>query len=207
MTRRKKKLYILISILIIIVIVGIAAYQLLFNNLDEESKAEINAEFQQITEDILDEIVSEKDIGAGNTQTNKDDNSKGRADGNPEKGQQKQIVALYEKGFEKLETQGNAIVDNLIDSIKDDYSELKSAGASKKELMKLATSYTNRAKALESGMDSSIKVLLNNLKSDLEAAGLTDKEIESIIENYKNQYEAKKESRRNSILEKAKHYL
>ena len=199
---KKKKRIIIIVILLALAVLAFLGYRILFDNIDPDEKAAIEGEMEQITQDILDSIKEEGDQiteSEGGTESNQPSE---KSDDNRDK-----ILAIYNKGFSKLEEQGNGIVDRLVNGIKADYDALTASGAGKSQLAKLATSYTNRAKVLESGMDSSVNAMLSQMSIDLKAAGASEEEIKAYINEYKEAYNRQKESRRNLILKKAKSFL
>jgi hypothetical protein len=84
---------------------------------------------------------------------------------------------------------------------------MKASGGGKIDLGKLAASYTSKAKAYESGIDSSVNALSAEMKEDLIAAGMDEKEATEYIGRLKEEYKKQKEERRKLMLSKAKEYL
>ena len=180
----------------------------------------IDQEMDKITQDILEVFRAGKPIESspeGNEaadEASSDSTGENTQPGTDLEGEEHiqneaiaQTLAAYENGFLKLQQEGNAIVDRLVEGIKSDYKSLLDSGAGKLELAKLASSYTNRAKALESGIDSSVNILTSKMKEDLMRAGMSEGEAQEYISRLKEEYKKQKEERRKLILDKAKEYL
>lgn len=211
----KKKKVIILIILIVLAVLAILGYKIFFNGIVSDEKSAIDNEVGQVTEEILEEIQKARDATlkgeSGIDLDNQDllsENTEGDGtEGNGTSVKATKILALYNAGFSKLESQGNAMVDRLAAGLKADYSALKASGAGKTEFVKLATSYNGRAKAMESSMDSSVNALISQMKQDLKAAGVPDSEIKSYVDKYKNEYNLRKEARRDAIFGQAKNFL
>lgn len=208
--RKSKKTKIFVILILAAIAIGSAGFlshQLFFKSLSPQEKAKIDDEIDRITQGILEEIendsaLCQEEAGAGEPF----DGEKSEIDELP-KDKVCEIMASYQNGFARLQDEGNAIVDRLILGIKADYRDLKAENAGKLELAKLASSYMNRAKALESGMDSSISVLSLKMNEDLVAAGMEEKDVKDYIDKIKDEYKKQKEERRKLLLSKAKEYL
>lgn len=213
---------------ILLIIVAVAGalffgYQLLFNNLDQEEKAAIDDEVSKITQTIVDGIDSDTTQGSETAET-----ETGEIDGEPVEGEPgtpsqsgevpsgqpatnkdeiARIVASYENGFEKLKNEGDTILDRLVKEIKVEYKALKASDGGKVDLGKLASSYSNKAKAYESSLDSSVTILLTKMSKDLNYAGMPDAEINNHIKRLETEYEELKDKRQETMLNKAKEYL
>jgi len=212
----KKKIVLPLVILVVLAVGILVGYRFLFNNLDSEEQNAINEEVGGITEEILAEI--EKGETADSESTGEEPGTDVDADepGNEEtpvtpteepESEKEKILSLYNKGFLKLQDEGNAIIDRLVAGIKGDFATLQADGAAKTEYVKLASSYTNRANAYEAGMDSSVQDLLSHMQEDLEEAGVSESEIEASVKEYQTAYETQKTIRQNKILDKAKAFL
>ena len=221
--KRKRGILFLTAGILIVIVAGAAffGYQLLFNNLDEGTKAVIHEEVGEITMAIIDEIkagniaqnpepgtvqdgpASSKDGAQPSEQNEKGSNDQPGA----KEDEIAHIIASYENGFEKLKDEGNAILDRLIIELKADYQAMKASGGGKIDLGKLAASYTSKAKAYESDIDSSVNALSAEMKQDLIAAGMDEKEAAEYIGRLKEEYKKQKEERRKLMLSKAKEYL
>lgn len=225
MVGAKKKTRVVVTLLIILILLVVAVYggyQLLFGSIDPDEKAAIDQEIDKVTQEILKGIES----GINSPQSLLPEEELGHETGDPTTGENQQLgtgqeakdpaqeneaisntIAVYENGFSKLQSEGNAIVDRLIAGIKADYKSLQASEARKSELAKLATSYSNRAKALESGIDSSVNVLVSKMEEDLLAAGMGEAEAQGYINRLKDEYKKQKDERRKLIVDKAKEYL
>ncbi len=220
--KSRKPIVFLAVLLIIIAAVALIGYKMLFNSVDPEEKVAIGQEMDKITQDILEgiqgginpvessptgnEAAGEASSDSSGENTQLDTDSEGE-EHTPKNEAVAQTLAAYENGFLKLQQEGNAIVDRLVEGIKSDYKSLLDSGAGKLELAKLASSYTNRAKALESGIDSSVNILTSKMKEDLMRAGMSEGEAQEYISRLKEEYKKQKEERRKLILDKAKEYL
>jgi len=221
--KRKHRIFFLTVSILAVVIAGAAffGYQLLFNNLDEGTKAVIHEEVGEITMAIIDEIKAGNIAQNPGPVTVQDEPASSKDGTQPpeqnEKGSNEQpgakedeiarIIASYENGFERLKDEGNAILDRLITELKAEYKVMKTSGGGKIDLGKLAASYTSKAKAYESGIDSSVNALSAEMKEDLIAAGMDEKEAAEYIDRLKEEYKKQKEERRKLMLSKAKEYL
>ena len=221
--KRKRGMLFLTAGILIVVVAGAAffGYQLLFNNLDEGTKAVIHEEVGEITMAIIDEIKAgniAQNPGLGTVQDEPASSKDGtqppeqNETGSDEQPGAKEdgiarIIASYENGFERLKDEGNAILDRLITELKAEYKAMKASGGGKIDLGKLAASYTSKAKAYESGIDSSVNALSAEMKEDLIAAGMDEKEAAEYIDRLKEEYKKQKEERRKLMLSKAKEYL
>ena len=221
--KKSKKPIIVIAVLFIgIAVAVLIGYAVLFNSIDADEKAVIDEEMGRITQDILDEIQGRSQTselpplqnGAANGEASAPP-SEGQSSGTGQEGNSSvqkngviaETVAAYENGFSKLQNEGNAIVDRLVEGAKADYKSLQASGAGKLELGKLASSYTNRAKAMESSIDSSVQIVIDKMSDDLKAAGMTEADVNSYIKQIEEQYKKTKEERRKQILDEAKRYL
>jgi len=220
--KSRKPIVFLAVLLIIIVAVALIGYKMLFNSVDPEEKVAIDQEMDKITQDILEgiqggikPIESSPEGNEAADEASSDSTGENTQPGTDLEGEEHiqkneaiaQTLAAYENGFLKLQQEGNAIVDRLVEGIKSDYKSLLDSGAGKLELAKLASSYTNRAKALESGIDSSVNILTSKMKEDLMRAGMSEGEAQEYISRLKEEYKKQKEERRKLILDKAKEYL
>ncbi len=221
--KRKRGILFLTAGILIVVVAGAAffGYQLLFNNLDEGTKAVIHEEVGEITMAIIDEIKAGNIAQNPGLGTVEDEPAHSKDGAQPpeqnETGSDEQpgakedgiarIIASYENGFERLKDEGNAILDRLITELKAEYKVMKTSGGGKIDLGKLAASYTSKAKAYESGIDSSVNALSAEMKEDLIAAGMDEKEAAEYIDRLKEEYKKQKEERRKLMLSKAKEYL
>ena len=221
----KKKKRVVITLLIILILLLAAVYggyQLFFGSVDPDEKAAIDQEIDKVTQHILEGVQS----GINPPESSLPEEEPGHETEDPTTGKNQQpgtgqevndpaqkneaisnTTAVYENGFTKLQSEGNAIVDRLIAGIKADYKSAQASDASKLELAKLASSYTNRAKALESGIDSSVNILASKMKEDLQAAGMAEAEAQGYINRLKDEYKEQKDERRKLIVDKAKEYL
>ncbi len=212
--RKKPTKIILLITVIMLAAAAFVGYRLLFGNIDPEEKAAIDREVNQITQDILEEIQQEKPSENATPIDTQKETREESPENHPDQvlpGEKQEaiekVMSAYEKGFGKLQKEGNAIVDRLITAIKSDYMTLKESGAGKTELARLAASYTNRVKAMEGGMDSSFNLLLTKMGEDLKSAGMAEEEVSSHLQKIKEAYNKLKEERRSLVLEKAKEYL
>jgi len=213
----KKKIVLPLVILVVFAVGILVGYRFLFNNLDSEEANAINEEVGGITEEILAEIEKGESVDGeqtvdGEPGTVSDDGATVAEEpavtpALEEQSQEEKILALYNKGFLKLQDEGNAIIDRLVAGIKEDFIALQANGAAKTEYVKLASSYTNRANAYEAGMDSSVQDLLAHMREDLQKAGASESEIQASVEEYQTAYETQKSIRQNKILDKAKAFL
>ncbi|MFA5635859.1 MAG: hypothetical protein WC977_08130 [Anaerovoracaceae bacterium] len=221
--KKSKKLIIIVTVLFMVIVVAtFIGYETLFNSIDPDEKASIDQEMDKITQEIL-ERIKEGSNSPGATQpgANAEDgvisdppegNEQIGTDQGVEKTEKQkeaiaETIAAYENGFQRLQQEGNAIVDRLVAGIKADYQSVQAAGEGKLELAKLASSYSNRAKALESGIDSSVNTLTFKMKEDLLTAGMPEGEVQEYINHLKEEYKKQKDERRKLILDKAKEYL
>lgn len=213
MKKKSKKLPVILIILAVLGIGSFAGYQILFNNMDPAEQAVIDEEVGSITDEILEDIkageaaAGEAEQNPTTVDPNEETPGTESEEGNEPISEKEQILSLYESGFLKLQTEGNAIIDRLVAGIKTDYETLLANGASKTEYARLAASYTNRANAYEGGMDSSVQDLLAHMSTDLEKAGVPKSEIDAAVKEYQQAYEEQKSIRQNKILDKAKTFL
>ena len=214
MRKRKKAALILVVVLIVFGAGIFVGYQLLFNHIDPEEETAINTEVDAITESILDDI--EEAEAEGETTISGEGESviepgttevEGQNEEAPVVSEKDRILSLYSAGFEKLQTEGNAIIDRLVAGIKTDYEALLAEGAGKTAYAQLAASYTNRANAYEKGVDSSVDALLSAMKEDLAEAGVAESEIAACVADYEAEYEAQKAPRQEKIFARAKEFL
>lgn len=233
---KKRTKVILISIPLIILLLLFAAYQILFNSIDEESRKAIEQQVNRLTTSVLDDVKTDVEKGlsdSGEERQGEEPDSQGgsrdeqepsaQAEGspsgsgpskamNPEKwagASQKEKVTMdaYYKAAQKLETEGNQIVNNLLAAAKADYKALKDRGGGKSEMVSLATSYTNRAKVLENQMDGSVNSVIAQMKADLKAAGASQSDVDSYVSSFRSQYNQKKEARRSAVLGKVQELM
>jgi hypothetical protein len=211
--RIKKPVKIIAILLVITFCIAIFFYQYLFNSISASDKADIAKEMDRITGEVFKEVEENINVESDIEDDAFDDPSVGGSSGNiavQEDRKEQTItrtVKAYEKGFKTLQTEGNAVIDRLLTGVKNDYAEAKSSGSGKAELAKLAASYTNRAKVMEEGMDSSVNALLEKMALDLKDAGMSEPDVKSYIKEVKSKYKEEKESRRKQIFEEAKKYL
>ena len=228
--KRKKGIFFLTAGILLVIIAGAAffGYQLLFTSLGQEEKAVIDDEVGKITQAIVDEILnsdttqdSTQDSETAGTETGEDgDTSAEEVPQTPSQSVEEpnvqseakedqiaRVIATYENGFEKLNNEGDTILDRLVEEIKADYKALKAAGGGKVDLIKLGVSYTNKAKAYESSLDSSVTLLLTNMQEDLRSAGMPDREVKDYIKGLEAEYTEIKEKRQSLMFDKAKEYL
>ncbi len=202
--KRKNKFFITLGIAVVIIAaVTFLGHQLLFNSIDQEEKDAISEEVDKITQAIVDEIESDdQNQPEGETVSENEGNANSAKDGEISR-----IIASYENGFERLKGEGNSIVDRMITEVKEEYRAMKSSGGGKVDLTKLATAYTNRSKAYEDGLDSTLDVLIVRMEGDLKAAGMDKEKIQDYISRIKTEYKEQKDERRKLLLDKAKEYL
>lgn len=224
-----------IGLLCLLLIVGGTAlwgYHYLFHNLDEETKAKIDADVDTITTSVLEDIRKQKeellnDIEQDGSATAGSSGSKEPQGGGNDSGSAEgklsneaaqvitegtesltkrtaAIVDIYYSGMSELELQGNDIVNQLLSNAKADYKKIKTDGGGKSDLLSLASSYSNQASALESGMDASVEGLLSDLKTDLTHGGMDEKDAVRIADQLRAEYKERKSARYNEILEKYK---
>lgn len=128
--------------------------------------------------------------------------------GNEIEDNEKKVLSVYDSAFYELQKSANSIVDGLVVSIKSDYKTLKEKDeASVDNLMKLGASYTKRAKALESQVDSSVGTVLDKMEKDMESQGIDKDKIKTYRKAYEDEYNKQKETRRNAIMSKAQEMM
>lgn len=226
MTIKRKKGIVLTAGILLVIIAGAAffGYQMLFNNLGNDEKAVIDDEVERITQAIIDEILNSdtnQNPGVAGTETEEDGDTStegilpppsqnGEGSGGVSQAKEDEIarvIATYENGFVKLKNEGDAILDRLVEEIKAEYKALKASGVGKVDLLKLGTSYTNKAKAYESGLDASVTLLLAKMGEDLRSAGMSDTEVKDYVKRLEAEYAEMKEKRQDLMFDKAKEYL
>lgn len=196
--------------------IAIGGYVYLFHNLDEESKTQINQEIGTINDQVKEQIQEEKDRlkeaqedGASSEEESEETTGgellSGGAASVVTSGVESltkrsaAIVNIYYGGMKELEGQGNAIVNQLLSNAKADYKRITDAGGGKDQLTSLASSYSNQASAMESGIDASVEGLLAQMKSDLIAEGVSSQDAKKIVSQLRSEYKAKKKARYNEV--------
>lgn len=219
MVIKRRRGILLLSVGILLVIVAGAfffGHQLLFNNLGRDEIQAIDYEVDAITQAIMEDIVIAKSSEPEQTTEEGPETvvtEPAEAEKNPvgvHVGNEEEIaktIAAYENGFAKLKAEGDSIVDRLVVEVKAEYQAMKSSGGGKVDLMKLASSYTSKAKAYEGSLDKSVDILITKMNEDLLAAGMDENKAQEYINRLKGEYKKQKEERRKFMLDKAKQYL
>ena len=215
---------VVILLFIVTACAAIFFYHYLFSNLSIIEREEVDREMARIHEEIEKELAAELEklqLSQQKPDTKPDDTPGGKPadDQNQTQPDQKparpaldekavaQIKQAYANVFAKLEVEGNAMIDNLLDDVKEEYKKLGGSKAKIGELVNLASRYTSKAKAKEEAMDKSIESYIGRLKTDLINAGLPEKEIQAYTSEIKKQYKEIKDGRRKQILDAAKKYI
>lgn len=220
--KRRKGILILTVGILLVVVAGALFFgnQFLFNRIGEEEKQAINYEVDAITQAIMEDIVIAKAPPEPEATTEETPDAPEAAVSEPAEpdkstvdvpaGNDKEVantIAAYENGFAKLKIEGDSIIDRLVVEIKAEYKAMKASDAGKVDLMKLAGSYTGKAKVYEESLDKSVDTLIVNMKEDLLSAGMEDAEAQEYINRLKDEYKKQKDERRKLMLDKAKQYL
>lgn len=208
----KQKVGIIIAcILAVILLIGGAIYVYLFHNIDPETRKQIEETIGTITDQVDEQIQTEKDQLEEATSEEGEEDIPGSAElvggasevisSGTESLTKKtaSIIEIYYGGMQKLEGEGNAIVNQLVANAKADYKRIKADGGGKDQLMSLASAYSNQASAMESGMDSSVEGLLSRMKNDLTAAGMSKKDADKIVSQLRSEYKSRKNARYNEV--------
>ncbi|GAB1475541.1 hypothetical protein MASR2M70_03730 [Bacillota bacterium] len=216
--KRRKGIPILILGILLVVVAGALFFgnQFLFNRIGDEERQAIDYEVDAITQAIMEDIVIARNSGPESSEeegqetvvTEPSEPEKNPADMTARKDAEiAKTIAAYENGLAKLKTEGDSIVDRLVVEIKAEYQAMKASNAGKVDLLKLAGSYTGKAKAYEESLDKSVEALAVKMKEDLLTAGMAEKEAQDYINGIKDEYKKQKDERRKLMLDKAKQYL
>ncbi|QIB69106.1 hypothetical protein Ami103574_07125 [Aminipila butyrica] len=222
MKKVKWAILIIISILIIFVL-GVLFYIFVGENADTKATKK---EVEGMTNAILQEIASKLDddnlmADSNENSTDKDITSQGiEMSEKDDKGgiaqkqgpnitaKEKQILSIYDAAFYELQASANGIVDGLLTGIKSDYTVLKDNNeASLDKVMMLGASYSKRANALESQVDSSVNTILSKMETDMTSQGISSDKIKAYKQAYEAEYEIQKETRRNAVTNKAQEFM
>ena len=217
----KKIFIVIVCMILLLCIAGGVGYYFFFNHIDADTKAEVDKEIEIINDRVATIIDEEKaviDIAINKPEEDEDMTGEKKDLTNPALSEEVssviqtgteqltvdtvKIIEAYYKGMKALEEEGNAIVSQLLSNAKADYAKLKEENGTKKDLIALASAYSNQAKAMESGMDTSVDRLLNELEKELKACGLEGKDSSDIINQLRDEYKVKKNQRYNEVLEK-----